>query len=78
MQEIVISRLLSLQTWADAIAKFTNIKEDQDMPKIVSDGKLLERDFMFHENATENVPAYQRMKQQDPWSFTSENASTKY
>ena len=40
MQEIVISRLLTLQTSADAVARFTNIKEDQDMPKIVSDGKL--------------------------------------
>ena len=33
------------------------------MLKIVSHGKLLEREFMVMTNATENIPVYQRMKQ---------------
>ena len=37
--------LLTLQTSADAIVRFTNIKEDGD---IESHGKLLERKFMAH------------------------------
>ena len=39
-------RLLTLQTSADAIVRFTNIKEDGD---IESHGKLLEREFMVHD-----------------------------
>ena len=39
-------RLLTLQTSADAIVRFTNIKEDEEIMKIVSHGKLLEREFM--------------------------------
>ena len=41
-------RLLTLQTSADAIVRFTNIKEDEEIMKIVSHGKLLEREFMDH------------------------------
>ena len=41
-------RLLTLQTSDDAIVRFANIKEDEDMLKIVCDGKLLEREFMVH------------------------------
>ena len=41
-------RLLTLQTSADAIVRFANIKEDKDMLNIVCDGKLLEREFMVH------------------------------
>ena len=41
-------RLLTLQTSADAIVRFANVKEDEDMLKIVCDGKLLERVFMVH------------------------------
>ena len=41
-------RLLTLQTSADAIVRFANVKEDEDMFKIVCDGKLLERVFMVH------------------------------
>ena len=40
--------LLNLQTSADAIVTFSNIKEDGDMLKIASHGKLLEREFMVH------------------------------
>ena len=42
-------RLLTLQTSDDAIVRFANIKEDEDMLKIVCDGKLLEREFMVHD-----------------------------
>ena len=41
-------RLLTLQTSADAVVRFTNIKEDGEIMKIVSLGKLLEREFMYH------------------------------
>ena len=41
-------RLLTLQASADAIVRFTNIKEDEEIMKIVSHGKLLEREFMDH------------------------------
>ena len=41
--------LLTLQTSADVIVRFANIKEDEDMLKIVCDGKLLEREFMVHD-----------------------------
>ena len=40
--------LLTLQTSADAIVRFTNIKEDGDMLKIVFHGNMLEREFMVH------------------------------
>ena len=39
-------RLLTLQTLADAVVRFTDIKEDRD---IESHGKLLEREFMVHD-----------------------------
>ena len=39
-------RLLIPQTSADAVVRFTNIKEDRD---IESHGKLLEREFMVHD-----------------------------
>ena len=38
--------LLTLQTSADAIVRFTNIKQDGE---IESHGKLLEREFMVHD-----------------------------
>ena len=44
--------LLTLQTSADAIVRFTDIKEDGDMLKIVSHGKLLEMEFMVHRKYT--------------------------
>ena len=45
----LFSRLLTLQTSADAIVRFTNVTEDRDMLKIVSHGKLLEREFIEHD-----------------------------
>ena len=41
--------LLTLQTSADAIVRFTNIKEDGVTLKIVYHGKLLDREFMVHD-----------------------------
>ena len=40
--------LLTLQTSPDAIVRFTNVKKDGEILKIVSHGKLLEREFMDH------------------------------
>ena len=40
--------LLTLQTSADAIVRFTNIKKDRDMVKNFSHDKLLESEFMGH------------------------------
>ena len=45
-------RLLTQQTSADAIVRFTNVKEDRDMLKIVSQGKLLERGLWIMTNTT--------------------------
>ena len=42
-------RLLTLQTSADAIVRFTVILEDGDIPKTDSHGKLLEREFIVHD-----------------------------
>ena len=42
-------RLLTLQTPADAIVRFTNIKEDGDMLKILSHCKLSERESVDHD-----------------------------
>ena len=41
-------RLLTLQTSPDAIVRFTNVKEDGEILKIVSHGKLLDGEFMDH------------------------------
>ena len=45
---ILLPCLLTLQTSADVIVRFTNVKKDRDMLKIVSQGKLLKREFMDH------------------------------
>ena len=42
-------RLLTLQTSADDIVRFTNINEDGDMLEIEPHGRLLERKFMIHD-----------------------------
>ena len=42
-------RLLTLQTSDDAIVRFANLKEDEDILKFVCDDKLLEREFMVHD-----------------------------
>ena len=55
-------RLFTLQTSADAIVSFTNIKEDGDMLEIEPHGKLLERKFMIHDKCYREYTANQRMK----------------
>ena len=45
----LLPRLLTLPKSADAIVSFTNTKKNGDMLKIVSHGKLLEREFMVHD-----------------------------
>ena len=42
-------RLLTLQTLAGAIVRFTNINKDGDMLEIEPHGRLLERKFMIHD-----------------------------
>ena len=46
-------RLLTLQTSADAIVRFTNINEDGNMLEIEPYGKLLYRKFMIHDKCYE-------------------------
>ena len=58
----LFSRLLNLQTSADAIVRFTNMKEDGDMLEIEPHGKLLERKFMIHDKCYRDIRANQRMK----------------
>ena len=72
-------RLLTLQTSADEIVRFANIKEDEDMLKIVCDGKLLEREFMVHDKCYRE---YTRLPKEDETvrclKFHIKNANTKY
>ena len=61
----LFQRLLTLQTSADAMVRFTNIKEDGEIMKIVSHGKLLEREFMDHSKCYmehTSLPKYETMK----------------
>ena len=61
-------KLLTLQTSADAIVRFTNIKEDGD---IEFHGKLLQKGSLwFMTNATGNIPAYLK--------FHIKNVNTKF
>ena len=68
-------RLLTLQTLADAVVRFTDIKEDRD---IESHGKLLEREFMAH---GERYREYTRLPKDETVSclkFYIKNVNTKY
>ena len=68
-------RLLTLQTLADAVVRFTDIKEDRD---IESHGKLLEREFMAH---GERYREYTRLPKDEKVSclkFYIKNVNTKY
>ena len=56
-------RLLTLQTPADAIVRFTNIKEDGDMLKILSHCNCQKGSLWIMTNATGNIADYQKMKQ---------------
>ena len=71
-------RLLTLQTSADAIIRFANIKEDEDMLKIVCDGKLLEREFMVHDKCYREYTRLPKDETVTCLTFYIKNANTKY
>ena len=70
--------LLTLQTSADAIVRFANIKEDEDMLKIVCDGKLLERGFMVHDKCYREYTRLPKDETVRGLKFYIKNANTKY
>ena len=72
------SRLLTLQTSADVIVRFVNIKEDEVMLKIVCDGKLLEREFMVHEKCYREYTRLPKDETVRCLKFHIKNANTKY
>ena len=68
-------RLLTLQTSADAIVRFTNIKEDGD---IESHGKLLERKFMAHGKCCRDYTCLPKDETVRCLKFHIKNVNTKY
>ena len=68
-------RLLTLQTSADAIVRFTNIKEDGD---IESHGKLLEREFMVHDKCYREYTRLPKDETVRCLKFHIKNVNTKY
>ena len=72
------SRLLTLQTSADVIVRFVNIKEDEVMLKIVCDGKLLEREFMVHDKCYREYTRLPKDETVRCLKFHIKNANTKY
>ena len=71
-------RLLTLQTSADVIVRFVNIKEDEVMLKIVCDGKLLEREFMVHDKCYKEYTRLPKDETVRCLKFHIKNANTKY
>ena len=69
--------LLTLQT-TDAIVRFANIKEDGDMLKIFSGGKLLEREFMVHNKCYREYTCLPKDKTVRCLKICIKNANTKY
>ena len=65
-------RLLTVQTSANVIVRFANIKEHQYIFKIVCDGKLLEREFMAHDKCLPKAETVRCLK------FHIKNTNTKY
>ena len=72
------SRLLTLQTSADVIVRFVNIKEDEVMLKIVCDGKLLEREFMVNDKCYREYTRLPKDETVRCLKFHIKNANTKY
>ena len=68
-------RLLTLQTSADAVVRFTNIKEDRD---IESHGKLLEREFMVHYKCYREYTHLPKDETVRCLKFHNKNANTTY
>ena len=73
-----LPRLLTLQTSSDTTARFANIKEDEDMLKIVCDGKLLEREFMAHDKCCRDYTSLPKDEAVRCVKFHIKNANTKY
>ena len=67
--------LLTLQTSADAVVRFTNIKEDRD---IDSHGKLLEREFMVHDKCYREYTRLPKDETVRCLKFHNKNANTTY
>ena len=67
-------RLLTLQTSADAVVRFT-IKEDRD---IESHGKLLEREFMVHDKCYREYTRLPKDETVRCLKFHIKNVNTKY
>ena len=67
--------LLTLQTSADAVVRFTNIKEDRD---IDSHGKLLEREFMVHDKCYREYTRLPKDETVRCLKFHIKNVNTKY
>ena len=67
--------LLTLQTSADAVVRFTNIKEDRD---IESHGKLLEREFMVHYKCYREYTHLPKDETVRCLKFHIKNVNTKY
>ena len=68
-------RLLTLQTSADAIVRFTNIKEDGD---IESHGKLLEREFIVHNKCYREYTRLPKNETVRCLKFHIKNVNTKF
>ena len=71
-------RLLTLWTSADAIIRFTNMKEDGYMLKIESHGKLLEREFMVHDKCYREYTRLPKDETVRCLKFHNKNANTTY
>ena len=71
-------RLLTLWTSADAIIRFTNMKEDGYMLKIESHGKLLEREFMVHDKCYREYTRLPKDETVRCLKFHIKNVNTKY
>ena len=70
-------RLLTLNTSADAIVRFANIKEDEEMLKIICDGKLLEKEFMIHDKCYREYTRLPKDETVRCLKFLIKNANTK-
>ena len=67
-----------MQTSPDAIVRFTNIKDDEGMLKIVSHGKLLEREFIVHGNCYREYTRLPKNKTARWLKFHIKNVNSKY
>ena len=76
--QTLLPPLLTLQASANAIGRFTSIKEAGEMLKNVSHGKMLEIEFMVHDKYNRE---YTRLpKDETVWwlKFHTKNINTKY